>query len=208
MPDHRCDFCGKSGDQVGKLIAGPGICICDECIGLCNEIIEEEQSVAVPGGARRLSHVTGAGKVHMVDVGRKEVTHREATAEAVVEMSAETGELLFGGGLPKGDVLAAVRLAGIMGAKRTPELIPLCHPLPITGADVEVERVEVGARIVATVRTFSRTGVEMEAMTAAAVAALTLYDMVKGVERGVTVGPVRLLGKSGGRSGDWTPTPP
>ncbi|MDX1447551.1 MAG: cyclic pyranopterin monophosphate synthase MoaC [Acidimicrobiia bacterium] len=149
-------------------------------------------------------HLTDSGEVHMVDVGGKEVTEREAVAECLVTMGADTAEALFGGSLPKGDALASVRLAGIMGAKKTPDLIPLCHPLPITGVEVDVARTEVGARIQATVRTTGQTGVEMEAMTAVSVAALALYDMVKGVDRGVEIGPIRLLSKRGGRSGTWT----
>ena len=139
----------------------------------------------------------------MVDVGGKDVTQRVARAECTVTMTGPTAEALFGGRLPKGDALASVRLAGIMGAKRTSELIPLCHPIPIDGVTVSVERVDSGARITAIVTTSGRTGVEMEAMTAVTVAALALYDMVKGVERGVEIGRVRLLHKSGGRSGEW-----
>jgi cyclic pyranopterin monophosphate synthase len=140
----------------------------------------------------------------MVDVGDKPETERQAEAEALVRMAPATREALFGGGLPKGDALAAARLAGIMAAKRTAELIPLCHPLPIEGLWVDVEEAETGARVVARASTIARTGVEMEAMTAAAVAALTIYDMVKGLERGVEVGPVRLLAKKGGKSGPWS----
>lgn len=151
-----------------------------------------------------LPHLTEAGEVHMVDVSAKEITLRQATAEALVIMSPATIERLFGDQLPKGDALAAVRLAGIMGAKRTADLIPLCHPLPIDSVVLEIEEDQAGARIRASVTTTGRTGVEMEAMTAVSVAALTLYDMVKGVERGVVIGPIRLLSKSGGRSGTWT----
>jgi cyclic pyranopterin phosphate synthase len=139
----------------------------------------------------------------MVDVGAKEATDREGVAEAMVAMSVETRDLLFGGGLEKGDALATVRIAGIMAAKRTADLIPLCHPLSLTAVIVEVEAHQKGARIVATVRTSDRTGVEMEAMTAVAVAALAMYDMVKGVERGVTIETIGLISKSGGRSGTW-----
>lgn len=149
-------------------------------------------------------HLNEDGDVHMVDVGSKEITDREAIAECLVTLSDDTSDALFGGTLPKGDALASVRLAGIMGAKRTPDLIPLCHPLALTGVEVGVERVDGGARIEATVRTTGKTGVEMEAMTAVSVAALALYDMVKGVERAVEIGPVRLLSKRGGRSGTWT----
>jgi cyclic pyranopterin phosphate synthase len=139
----------------------------------------------------------------MVNVSSKDVTVRYALAEAVVVLSEETAERLFGDDLPKGDALATVRLAGIMAAKRTAELVPLCHPLPIDAVEVEVEQDTAGARIRASVSTTGRTGVEMEAMTAVSVAALTLYDMVKGLERGVQIGPIRLLRKSGGRSGPW-----
>jgi cyclic pyranopterin phosphate synthase len=151
-----------------------------------------------------LPHLTESGEVHMVDVGGKAETDRTAVADCHVVMSDATRSALFGGSLPKGDALASVRLAGIMGAKRTADLIPLCHPISISGVEVLVEPVENGVRIEATVRTTGRTGVEMEAMTAVSVAALALYDMVKGVERGVEIGPIRLLSKSGGRSGTWT----
>lgn len=149
-------------------------------------------------------HLTDEGEVHMVDVGDKDVTDREAVAECLVTLSQPTADALFGGTLPKGDALASVRLAGIMGAKRTPDLIPLCHPLQLTGVEIGIEQVEGGVRIAATVRTTGKTGVEMEAMTAVSVAALALYDMVKGVERAVEIGPIRLLSKGGGRSGTWT----
>lgn len=151
-----------------------------------------------------LGHLDNSGHVHMVNVGGKEATDRIATAEAAVAMSSSTRDRLFGGELPKGDALAAVRLAGIMATKRTAELIPLCHPLSLTSVSVEVAPSAEGATITVTVATHDRTGVEMEAMTGAAVAALTMYDMVKGVERGVEVRSVRLLAKSGGRSGEWT----
>ncbi len=149
------------------------------------------------------THLDGDGNVHMVDVGDKAVSDRVAVAEAVVAMTATTKGALFGGTLPKGDALASVRLAGIMAAKRTSDLIPLCHPIPLSAVAVDVEPVEEGARIVVTARTEGRTGVEMEAMTAASVAALALYDMVKGIERGVEITSVRLLLKDGGASGRW-----
>lgn len=149
-------------------------------------------------------HLTDEGDIHMVDVGNKEITDREAVAECLVSLVQSTSDALFGGTLPKGDALASIRLAGIMGAKRTPDLIPLCHPLQLTGVEVRIEQVDGGARIEATVRTTGKTGVEMEAMTAVSVAALALYDMVKGLERAVEIGPVRLLSKRGGRSGTWT----
>jgi cyclic pyranopterin monophosphate synthase len=150
-----------------------------------------------------LSHLDEQGRAHMVDVGGKAVTDRSATAEAFVALAEETRRAVFGGGLAKGDVLAVVRLTAIMGAKRTPDLIPLCHPLPITSIRVDVEEVETGARIVVSARTSGRTGVEMEAMTGAALGAVGLYDMVKGIDHGVEIGPVRLLEKTGGSSGDW-----
>jgi cyclic pyranopterin monophosphate synthase len=139
----------------------------------------------------------------MVDVGPKDVTDRRALARAVVRMSPSTAALVESGQGPKGDVIATARLAGVMAAKRTAELIPLCHTLPLSFVDVEIA-VE-GDRVVLTAeaRTSAQTGVEMEAMTAASVAALTVYDMVKGVERGVRVEAVELLEKSGGKSGTW-----
>jgi cyclic pyranopterin phosphate synthase len=148
-------------------------------------------------------HLTDEGDVHMVDVSGKAVTDRTAVAECVVGLGPTTADALFGGTLPKGDALASIRLAGIMGAKRTPDLIPLCHPILLSGVTVDVERSEEGARITARVTTSGQTGVEMEAMTAVSVAALALYDMVKGVDRSVEIGPIRLIHKSGGRSGEW-----
>ncbi len=139
----------------------------------------------------------------MVDVSAKTVTSRVAVAECLVTLAEATSDALFGGALPKGDALASVRLAGIMGAKRTPDLIPLCHPILLSGVSVDIERADAGALITARVTTSGQTGVEMEAMTAVSVAALALYDMVKGVERAVEIGPVRLVHKSGGRSGEW-----
>lgn len=150
-----------------------------------------------------LTHLTDDGDVHMVDVGGKDVTDRVAVAEGFVDLDDATADLLFSGGLPKGDALAVVRIAAIGGAKKASDLIPLCHPLPLTGVEVLVERVEAGARIEVTAKTRGRTGVEMEAMTGVSAGALALYDMVKGVHRGATIGPIRLLSKSGGRSGEW-----
>lgn len=149
-------------------------------------------------------HLTATGDVHMIDVGDKPETARAAVAEAVVVLSSGTADALFGGTLPKGDALATVRIAAISGTKRTPDLVPLCHPISLTGVEVVVERVAEGARIEVTTRTTGRTGVEMEAMTGAVAGALALYDMVKGRERGATIGPVRLLAKRGGRSGEWS----
>jgi cyclic pyranopterin monophosphate synthase len=148
-----------------------------------------------------LSHLDESGSARMVDVGGKEESERRAVAEAVVRMAPETLRAVEQGDAPKGDVLGTARLAGIQAAKRTAELIPLCHPLPLTFVDVRasVEPGEGWVRLVAEARTFARTGVEMEAMTAASVAALTVYDMVKGIEQGVEVGGVHLLSKSGGR---------
>jgi cyclic pyranopterin phosphate synthase len=150
-----------------------------------------------------LPHLTTTGEVHMVDVSSKPNTEREAVAEAKVTLSESTKELLFGGGLKKGDALASIRLAGIMAAKKTSDLIPLCHPVAITGVTVEVTETSDGALIKASAKTTGPTGIEMEAMTAVSVAALALYDMVKGVERGVSIGPIELVTKTGGRSGTW-----
>jgi len=154
-----------------------------------------------PGG---LSHLDASGAARMVDVSAKDETERIAIAEAVVRMRPETLALIQSGGLPKGDVLATARIAGIMAAKRTSELIPLCHPLAITGVTVELAPDgDRALRIEATVKTTGKTGVEMEALTAASVAALTVYDMCKAVEKGMVIDGVRLLEKRGGKSGDW-----
>ena len=150
-----------------------------------------------------LSHLDEGGRARMVDVGAKPETDRRARARAIVRMSPETAALVADGDAPKGDVLATARLAGIQAAKRTGELIPLAHPLPLTYVDVEAAIDRAGTvTLTAEARTTARTGVEMEALTACAVAALTVYDMVKGVERGVTIEHVTLLEKSGGRN-DW-----
>jgi cyclic pyranopterin phosphate synthase len=155
--------------------------------------------------SERLTHVDDGGTVRMVDVAGKAESERLACAEALVRMSPETIEALERGGAPKGDVLGAARLAGIQAAKRTGELIPLAHPLALSYADVRasIDAANRAVRIRAEARAVGRTGVEMEAMTAAAVAALTVYDMVKGLERGVRIEHVELLEKSGGRSGTW-----
>ena len=139
----------------------------------------------------------------MVDVSSKEVTDREALAAGSVVMSSSTADLVFERRLNKGDALEVARIAGIMAAKKTSELIPLCHPLAIAAVEVSFDRSERGVEITALVRTSERTGVEMEALSAVSVAALTIYDMVKGTERGVAITDVRLLRKSGGRSGLW-----
>ena len=151
----------------------------------------------------QLPHLDAAGHAHMVDIGGKGDTDRLAVAEATVRMEPATRAALFGGDLPKGDAIAVARIAGIQAAKKTPELVPLCHPLALTSVSVDIEEVETGAHIAARVGTTGPTGVEMEALTAASVAALTIYDMVKGLERGVEIVSVRLLEKSGGRSGLW-----
>jgi cyclic pyranopterin monophosphate synthase len=155
-----------------------------------------------------LTHIDEHGSARMVDVGEKEVTERRAVARAVVRMSPATAGAVARGDAPKGDVLATARLAGILAAKRTDELIPLCHGLPLSYAGVEGEVDEAGGTVtlVAEARTRARTGVEMEALTAASVAALTVYDMVKGLEKGVEIAEVVLLEKTGGRSGDWRRT--
>jgi len=150
-----------------------------------------------------ITHLDDEGQARMVDVSGKPETAREAAAEAVVALAPATREALFGGGLPKGDARAVARIAAIMGAKRTADLVPLCHPIEISAVEVDVEEVDAGARVEVRVRTTGRTGVEMEAMTGAALGAIALYDMVKGLDRGTEIGPVRLLHKAGGRSGEW-----
>ncbi len=152
-----------------------------------------------------LTHLDEAGRARMVDVSDKDITRREATARAVVSMQPETARLIASGGVKKGDVLAVAQVAGVMAAKRTPDLIPLCHPLPITGVEMEFDLDVDDARleILATVRVTGRTGVEMEALTAASVAALTVYDMCKAVDRGMTILEVALLHKAGGKSGEF-----
>lgn len=158
---------------------------------------------AVDGGERRLTHLDETGAARMVDVGAKPVGERRAVAEAHLALTPEVADLLFSGGLPKGDALATVRIAAVMAAKRTPELVPLCHPIGLDAVEVRIERTDEGARIEVETRVTARTGVEMEAVTGAAIGAVALYDMVKGIDRGVTIGPIRLLAKSGGRSGEW-----
>lgn len=152
----------------------------------------------------KLSHMDESGRARMVDVGNKVESERTAKARAIVRMSGQTLALLQSGNLAKGDVRAAAELAGVMAAKRTAELIPLCHPLSITHAGVELEFDDKlpGVTITSSVSTIGRTGVEMEALTAAAIAALTVYDMIKAVERGARIVEVRLLEKRGGQSGD------
>ena len=152
---------------------------------------------------KRLTHVDARGAARMVDVGAKAVTERRAVARGLLRVSPETMALVRDGGTPKGDVLAAARLAGIMAAKKTSELIPLTHPLPITHATVELTLEREGIAIEATVATAAQTGVEMEALTAVSIAGLTLYDMLKSVERGAQLTDVRLIEKTGGKSGTF-----
>ena len=157
--------------------------------------------------ARRLTHADAEGRVRMVDVGAKPVTVREAVASGHVTMSAEARRAIAGGRVKKGDPLQAARLAGIMGAKRTADLVPLCHPLMLTGIDLEVELTRTGVGIVARVRTAGQTGVEMEALAAVACSALTVYDMLKAVDKAMTIGPIQLEEKQGGRSGHYRRRP-
>ncbi len=152
----------------------------------------------------KLTHLDAKGAMHMVDVGSKAPTRRTAVAEALVRLSPAARRALTRS--KKGDVLAAARLAGIQGAKRTSELIPLCHPLALTHLGVQLERTKTGVRVVTRAETVGPTGVEMEAMTGAAIAALTLYDMLKAVDRSISLGPIRLLEKRGGKSGAYTRT--
>ncbi len=152
----------------------------------------------------RLTHVDESGAARMVDVSAKEVTRRVATASGRVLVSAEVVALLRGEGVPKGDALAVARIAGIMGAKQTPQLIPLCHPLAISGVKVDLTIADDAVEITAEVRTTDRTGVEMEALTAVSVAALTVVDMVKAVDKAAIITDVRVETKTGGKSGDWS----
>jgi cyclic pyranopterin phosphate synthase len=150
-----------------------------------------------------VSDVHPEAQARMVDVTGKEVTDRTATATGLVRMSESTRSLVIRKELPKGDALEIARIAGIMGAKRTADLIPLCHPIGIGTVEIRMAEAPDGIEVTASVRTAERTGVEMEALTAVSVAALTIYDMVKGTERGVEITDVRLVAKSGGRSGRW-----
>ena len=153
----------------------------------------------------KLTHFNESGEAHMVDVGHKRTTHRVATTEGCIHMQPETLALIVAGGHKKGDVLGVARVAGIMAAKKTAELVPLCHPLPLTRVEIDLapltDRSAVHCR--ARVETVGQTGVEMEALTAVQIALLTVYDMCKAVDRGMTITDVRLLEKSGGKSGTW-----
>jgi len=153
----------------------------------------------------KLTHIASDGSANMVDVADKEHSERIAVAESCVLMSQSTLELIISGNAKKGDVLGTARLAGIMAAKRTHELIPLCHPLALTkvSVDIQPDHDLPGLRIEAMAKVTGQTGVEMEALTAASIAALTVYDMAKAVDRAMEIGPTRLLSKSGGKSGDW-----
>jgi cyclic pyranopterin phosphate synthase len=151
-----------------------------------------------------LTHVAPDGSAHMVDVSDKAITKRIASAQAVLHTRPDVIELLASGTLPKGEALAVARVAGIMAAKRTSDLIPLCHPLPVSGVTVDFEIAESSVRITTSVKTTGVTGVEMEALTAASVAALTVYDMIKAVDRSARVTDIEVLSKSGGASGDWS----
>ena len=151
-----------------------------------------------------LTHVDAAGSARMVDVTGKEPTARTALASGTLHTTAEVVDLLRRDGLPKGDALATARIAGIMGAKRTPDIVPLCHPIALAGVTVELEPAGAEVRIRATVRTTDRTGVEMEALTAVAVTGLTLHDMVKAVDPAATLDAVRVERKEGGKTGTWT----
>jgi cyclic pyranopterin phosphate synthase len=150
-----------------------------------------------------LPHLDDAGAARMVDVGAKPVTARSATARGRLLVNSEVIDLLRGGGVPKGDALAVARIAGIAATKKTSDLIPLCHPIPLSGVDIDLEVTDVAIDITVTCRVADRTGVEMEALTGVAVAGLALHDMVKAVDPAATLTDVRLVAKTGGRSGDW-----
>lgn len=163
-----------------------------------------EETVA-PGSARQaLSHVDESGAAHMVDVTAKEVTARTATAAGSIRTRSDVVGLIASGGLPKGDALATSRVAGVLAAKRTSDLVPLCHQLALTGVDIDFDIAATDVTITATVRSTGRTGVEMEALTAVAVAALTLYDMIKAVDPAARIDDIRVLRKEGGKTGRWT----
>jgi cyclic pyranopterin phosphate synthase len=152
----------------------------------------------------KLTHIDETGRARMVDVSDKAATAREAVAEGFVRMSPETLALALSGGGRKGDVRAVAEIAGVMAAKQTSNLIPMCHPLPISKAEVRVEPGEGGLSVTARVKTTGQTGVEMEALTAVSIACLTLYDMLKAAEKGMVIEAVRLVSKTGGKSGDWS----
>ncbi|HEX7821880.1 MAG TPA: cyclic pyranopterin monophosphate synthase MoaC [Sphingobium sp.] len=152
----------------------------------------------------RLSHVTEAGAAHMVDVSAKPATVRSATARGRISVNAAALTAIAQGSIAKGDVIATARIAGIMAAKRTADLIPLCHPLPLAAVNVEIVPDATGIEVSATARTAAQTGVEMEALTAASAALLTLYDMLKAIDKMMVIGQIRVTEKRGGKSGDWS----
>lgn len=155
----------------------------------------------------KLTHLDDSGAAHMVDVGGKPATARRAVASGRITMSAEALEAIRAGNAPKGDVLGTARIAGIMAAKRTGELIPLCHPLGLEAVTIEFAYEEGAIRATATASLTGKTGVEMEAMTAASIALLTIYDMAKAIDKGMVISEVRLIAKTGGKSGDWSAQP-
>ena len=157
----------------------------------------------LPATSTGLTHLDSKGQAHMVDVADRELSIRVASASGKVLLSSEVVQLLRSGGVPKGDVLATARIAGIMGAKRTPDLIPLCHPIAIHGVKVELEIVDYGIEIMVSVKTADRTGVEMEALTAVAIAGLTVIDMVKSLDPGAAIHEIQVISKDGGRNGNW-----
>ena len=152
----------------------------------------------------KLSHVDASGTAQMVDVGDKDVTKRRAVASGLITTRPEVIDLIAEAGLPKGDAMPVARIAAVMGAKRTSDLIPLCHPLPMTGIDVEFELRDDAVAITAAVKTVSKTGVEMEALTAVTTAALTVFDMIKAVDNQAVISDIKVVEKTGGKSGDWT----
>lgn len=152
---------------------------------------------------KRLTHLDESGAAHMVDIGGKAETARKAVASGVIRMSARALAAIKAGNAPKGDVLGTARIAGIMAAKRTAELIPLCHPLALDAVTVDFEFVEDGVHVTASASLYGRTGVEMEALTATSVALLTIYDMAKALDKGMVIGEIRLIEKLGGKSGHW-----
>lgn len=150
------------------------------------------------------THLNDSGEAHMVDVSAKQVTHRMATAQAMVGLKQDIIQRVVEGAVAKGDLLAAARIAGIQAAKKCSDLIPLCHPLPLTKVSIDFDISDVGIKVVSTCRTTGQTGVEMEALTAASIAALTIYDMCKSMDKGIVIKDLKLLHKSGGKSGDWS----
>jgi cyclic pyranopterin monophosphate synthase len=163
--------------------------------------------MAEPGDAQALSHLDETGAARMVDVSAKDVSVREAAASGRVRVSRQVADLLRGHGVPKGDALGVARIAGIMGAKRTPDLIPLCHPVSLSAVQVDLAVTDDSVEITAVVRTSDRTGVEMEALTAVCTAGLAVVDMVKAVDRSAVIDDVKVVRKSGGRSGSWVRDP-